>query len=158
MPRWISTLADDGAGGSQVSSNAHWGHSLASGVHAGFKPNKEPKNSGGLRLVPPSKQAKMLNIASAEQLEQEGIRPASDVRKVSGTSQDDAAAAGNGAVSENSSANGPMSPTTPSGNYPSHQIQPSGYMRRQGSLGSTIREKVSTSCDCKTSRPRVSVR
>ncbi|EST04897.1 hypothetical protein PSEUBRA_005693 [Kalmanozyma brasiliensis GHG001] len=136
-----STLADDGgAGGSQVSSNAHWGHSLASGVHAGFKPNKEPKNSGGLRLVPPSKQAKMLNIASAEQLEQEGIRPATELRKVSGTSADDSPSTANGgavAVSENSSANGgPMSPTTPSAGYPS-------YMRRQGSLGTTIREKVS---------------
>ncbi|TKY85325.1 hypothetical protein EX895_005487 [Sporisorium graminicola] len=138
-----STLADDG-GGSQVSSNAHWGHSLASGTYAGFKPNKEPKNSGGLRLVPPSKQAKMLNVATAEQLEQEGIRPASDLRKVS-TSQDDApstgAGGGNAATSENSSVNGPLSPTTPSGNYPSHQ--PSGFMRRQGSLSTTIREKVS---------------
>ena len=136
--------------GSAVSSNAQWGHSLESGTYAGFKPNKEPKNSGGLRLVPPSKQAKMLNIANAEQLEQEGIRPA-DLRKVSGlsTTQDDtvgggATAGGAGAAaSENSSANGPMSPTTPSGNYPTHTIQPSGLMRRQGSLGSTIREKVS---------------
>ncbi|SPO26850.1 uncharacterized protein UTRI_04163_B [Ustilago trichophora] len=130
--------ADDG---SAVSSNAHWGHSLESGTYAGFKPNKEPKNSGGLRLVPPSKQAKMLNIANAEQLEQEGIRPASDLRKVSATQDDNNTAID---ASENSSGNGPMSPTTPSGNYPSqHQVQPSGLMRRQGSLGSTIREKVS---------------
>ncbi|KAJ1024048.1 hypothetical protein NDA13_004878 [Ustilago tritici] len=137
--------------GSAVSSNAHWGHSLESGTYAGFKPNKEPKNSGGLRLVPPSKQARMLNIANAEQLEKEGIRPAQDLRKVSitSTSQDDANNAGQqqgrgGANSENSSGNAPMSPTTPSGNYPAlHQIQPSGLMRRQGSLGSTIREKVS---------------
>lgn len=137
-----STMADDG--GSQVSSNAQWGHSLASGVHAGFKPNKEPKNSGGLRLVPPSKQARMLNMTTAEQLEQEGIRPANDLRKVSSaTNEDTPSTAGVVAASENSSANGPMSPTTPSGNYPSHQIQPSGFMRRQGSLGSTIREKVS---------------
>ncbi|CDW98443.1 hypothetical protein [Sporisorium scitamineum] len=136
-----STTADDG--GSQVSSNAHWGHSLASGTYAGFKPNKEPKNSGGLRLVPPSKQAKMLNVATAEQLEQEGIRPAADLRKVSTTQDESPSAGGNAATSENSSANGPLSPTTPSGNYPSHQIQPSGFMRRQGSLGTTIREKVS---------------
>lgn len=155
-PRRPRPLGADGAdvgdeNGSAVSSaNAHWGHSLESGTYAGFKPNKEPKNSGGLRLVPPSKQAKMLNIANAERLEQEGIRPAQDLRKTSFTtiSQDDPNAAsqgGGGANSENSSGNGgPMSPTTPSGNYPtSHQIQPSGLMRRQGSLGSTIREKVS---------------
>ena len=147
-----STLADDGGGGgSQVSSNAQWGHSLASGTYAGFKPNKEPKNSGGLRLVPPSKQAKMLSVASPEQLEQQGIRPASDLRKVSVSSatQEDSAQGGGGATnhagtSENSSANGgPLSPTTPSAAHPSHAIAPSGFMRRQGSLGSTIREKVS---------------
>ncbi len=150
-PRAIDADAgpDDG---SAVSSNAHWGHSLESGIHAGFKPNKEPKNSGGLRLVPPSKQAKMLAISGAEQLEQEGIRPAQDLRKVSGisTNPDDSANAAAGATregggaagSENSSGNGPMSPTTPSGNYPSqHQLNPTGFMRRQGSLGSTIREK-----------------
>ncbi|KAJ1018807.1 hypothetical protein NDA16_004612 [Ustilago loliicola] len=152
-PRPAGAMDADNTGdenGSAVSSNAHWGHSLESGTYAGFKPNKEPKNSGGLRLVPPSKQAKMLNIANAEQLEQEGIRPAQDLRKVSitSTSQDDSNAAqggvGGGENSENSSGNGPMSPTTPSGNYPtSHQIQPSGLMRRQGSLGTTIREKVS---------------
>lgn len=130
-------------GGSAVSSNAHWGHSLESGTYAGFKPNKEPKNSGGLRLVPPSKQAKMLNVANAEQLEQEGIRPALDARKVSSntaatTHHEDLAAAGAG--SENSSGGGAMSPTTPSQTVPS---LPGGLMRRQGSLGSTIREKVS---------------
>lgn len=139
-----STLAEDG--GSQVSSNAQWGHSLASGTYAGFKPNKEPKNSGGLRLVPPSKQAKMLHMTTAEQLEQEGIRPPTDLRRASvSQAQEETRSTGGGGVaaSENSSANGPMSPTTPSGNYPSHQVQPSGFMRRQGSLGSTIREKVS---------------
>lgn len=130
-----TNAADDG---SAVSSNAAWGHSLNSGVHAGFKPNKEPKNSGGLRLVPPSKQARM-NISGAEQFEQEGIRPATDLRKVSGVTSQDEAGVEN---SENSSANGPMSPTTPSGNYPSHQIAPSNFMRRQGSLGTTIREKM----------------
>lgn len=117
---------DDDEGGSAVSSNAQWGHALESGTYAGFKPNKEPKNSGGLRLVPPSKQ-RMLGIDEGE-AEGEGIRPA----RAAGHDDAHASAVAN----SDSSANGPMSPTTPSGNPP-------GLMRRQGSLGSTIREKVS---------------
>ncbi|PWZ00330.1 hypothetical protein BCV70DRAFT_200494 [Testicularia cyperi] len=131
----------DGATVGGDDGSAQWGHSLDAGTYAGFKPNKEPKNSGGLRLVPPSKQVKMLEVSGADQLEQEGIRPAQDLRKVSGaTSAAGQAGAGAGDTSENSSGNGPLSPTTPSGTYPAH---PGGLMRRQGSLGTTIRERVS---------------
>ncbi|EPQ26969.1 uncharacterized protein PFL1_05604 [Pseudozyma flocculosa PF-1] len=159
----------DTAEGTQRADNANsqpaWGHALESGTYAGFKPNREAANSGGLRLVPPSKQAKMQS--SAAELAQEGIRPAEDLRSHYGHARGLSAGGGgerdhgdhqqyphrSASPSGHSSSGGGvggagndvLSPATPTTAGGPRDL----YMRRQGSshtansIGSGLRDRVS---------------